>query len=389
MWKLAAGLVEALQAVHSCGLVHRDLKPANVLLALDGPRVIDFGISRALEKTAMTSTGMIVGTPSYMSPEQAEGGRVGPPSDVFSLGCVIVFAATGMGPFGNGPQASMLYRVVHAEPALDEMPGGLRELAAACLAKAPADRPGLAELVDATAAGRAPDDGDALASFWPAAVTGLIRSHQATSPVEKPDRAGTSPGTAETAPAAYSEPEVTRLNTAAGAEAAPAACLPDQTMAGQPGDARRRRDQHARGLDRRAGPWRDPPACSGGLAVMAGSGLASAGWELSQGASGQHLARPGHGSPAVTPRSAGGPAQHRHAAQHGHAAGAGELWSFPAGGMVAGLALDRGTVFAGSTDGRVYALRAADGSQLWAFPTGGPVQSGIAAARGPGLRRQR
>ncbi len=105
VWKLAAGLVEALQAVHSCGLVHRDLKPANVLLALDGPRVIDFGISPSLEKTAMTSTGMIVGTPSFMSPEQAEGARVGPASDVFSLGCVIVFAATGRGPFGGGPQA--------------------------------------------------------------------------------------------------------------------------------------------------------------------------------------------------------------------------------------------------------------------------------------------
>jgi serine/threonine protein kinase len=80
VWKLAAGLVEALQAVHSCGLVHRDLKPANVLLALDGPRVIDFGISRALEKTAMTTTGLVVGTPSYMSPEQAQGARVGPPA---------------------------------------------------------------------------------------------------------------------------------------------------------------------------------------------------------------------------------------------------------------------------------------------------------------------
>ncbi len=81
VWRLAGGLVEALQAVHSCGLVHRDLKPANILLALDGPRVIDFGISRALERTAMTSTGMIVGTPSFMSPEQAEDARVGPPSD--------------------------------------------------------------------------------------------------------------------------------------------------------------------------------------------------------------------------------------------------------------------------------------------------------------------
>ena len=110
----------------------------------------------------LTRAGFAMGTPSYMSPEQAQGARVGPASDVFSLGCVIVFAATGRGPFGGGPQASMLYRVVHAEPALDEVPGGLRELAAACLAKAPAARPGLAALVEATAAGRAPDEGDAL-----------------------------------------------------------------------------------------------------------------------------------------------------------------------------------------------------------------------------------
>ena len=178
--RLAAGrwAGRGAAAVHACGLVHRDLKPANVLLALDGPRVIDFGISRALEKTTVTSTGMIVGTPSYMSPEQAEGSRVGAPSDVFSLGCVIVFAATGTGPFGHGPQASLLYRVVHSDPVITEVPGGLRGLAASCLAKRPADRPTLAELQAAIAAGRAPDDGDALASFWPVAVTGLIRSHQ-------------------------------------------------------------------------------------------------------------------------------------------------------------------------------------------------------------------
>jgi serine/threonine protein kinase len=213
VWKLAAGLVEALQAVHSCGLVHRDLKPANVLLALDGPRVIDFGISRALEKTAMTTTGLVVGTPSYMSPEQAQGARVGPPSDVFSLGCVIVFAATGRGPFGGGPQASMLYRVVHAEPALGEVPGGLRELAAACLAKAPADRPALAALVEATAARRAPEEGDALASFWPVPVTGLIRSHQARLTTEMRERtAAPQPEPATTKPRT-TEPHTTEPHT--------------------------------------------------------------------------------------------------------------------------------------------------------------------------------
>src|SRR5215831_2446253 len=177
-WRLAGGLAEALAEIHGRGLVHRDLKPANVLLAIDGPRVIDFGISRALEATVMTATGLVVGTPSFMSPEQAGGGAVGAASDVFSLGCLIVFAAAGCGPFGDGPVASLLYRVVHAEPALGGVPGGLRELAAACLAKDPAARPALAQVIAAITAGSPPGPAS-LASFWPPAVAGLIRAHQA------------------------------------------------------------------------------------------------------------------------------------------------------------------------------------------------------------------
>jgi len=138
IWRLAAGLAEALHAVHDCNLVHRDLKPSNVLLAPDGPHVIDFGISRAFEGTALTSAGMVVGTPGYMSPEQAEGQQAGPPSDVFSLGCVLAYAATGVAPFGGGSAASVLYRVVTAEPDLRPVPGRLREVIAACLSKRPA-----------------------------------------------------------------------------------------------------------------------------------------------------------------------------------------------------------------------------------------------------------
>jgi Protein kinase domain len=214
VWKLAAGLVEALQAVHACGLVHRDLKPANVLLAPDGPRVIDFGISRALERTAVTSTGQIVGTPSFMSPEQAEGGRSGPATDVFSLGCVIVFAATGAGAFGEGPPASMLYRVVHAPPTLAELPGGLRELAAACLAKQPADRLGLAGLVDVIVAGQASAHSTGPASFWPVAVTGLIRSYQAQLSAEMQDEPAAASPFPE--PTVLAEPTV-RIAAAAAA----------------------------------------------------------------------------------------------------------------------------------------------------------------------------
>ncbi len=115
---LAAGLAESLSAIHAAGVVHRDLKPSNVLVAEDGPRVIDFGISRAVESTVLTQAGLVIGSPGIMSPEQAAGYEVGPPTDIFSLGAVLAFAATGEGPFGTGTTAALLYRVVHGDPSL-------------------------------------------------------------------------------------------------------------------------------------------------------------------------------------------------------------------------------------------------------------------------------
>ena len=138
---LAAGLAEGLLAIHSAGLVHRDLKPSNVLLAEDGPRVIDFGISRALESSTVTSAGIVIGSPAFMSPEQAEGRPVGPPSDVFSLGGVLAFAAAGQGPFGTGSGAALLYRLVHNPPDLDRVPAAARPLIERCLDKDPGRRP--------------------------------------------------------------------------------------------------------------------------------------------------------------------------------------------------------------------------------------------------------
>ncbi|WP_043662861.1 bifunctional serine/threonine-protein kinase/ABC transporter substrate-binding protein [Streptomyces xylophagus] len=142
-------LARALDAVHRAGLVHRDVKPGNVLLALDGPRLIDFGIARptAAEETELTSDTMVVGTPGFLSPEQARALPVGPASDVFSLGCVLAYTATGRLPFGSGTADALLYRTVHDTPDLDGVEDvELRDLLERCLAKEPEDRPQVAEV---------------------------------------------------------------------------------------------------------------------------------------------------------------------------------------------------------------------------------------------------
>ncbi|MER6264637.1 serine/threonine-protein kinase [Streptomyces sp900105245] len=143
---LVAGVAEALSVIHAAGIVHRDLKPSNVLLAGDGPRVIDFGIARATDATALTGTGVSVGTPAFMSPEQAAGREITPASDVFALGQVAAFAARGSGAYGDGPSHAVLYRIVHEEPDLGGLPDALGFIAR-CLAKDPADRPSPAEII--------------------------------------------------------------------------------------------------------------------------------------------------------------------------------------------------------------------------------------------------
>ncbi|MFI9743569.1 serine/threonine-protein kinase [Streptomyces sp. NPDC052494] len=178
--RLAAGLASALAEVHRAGLIHRDLKPDNVLLSEDGVRVIDFGIARAAETGAehqgdlgLTRTGLVIGSPPFMSPEQAEGKRLTAASDVFSLGSVLVMAATGRSPFVGSSTLQTLYDVVHAEPDLSGVPAGLRGIVEGCLAKDPEARPtpaGLLGLLGPVAP---------VGRQWPPAVYRMIASQRA------------------------------------------------------------------------------------------------------------------------------------------------------------------------------------------------------------------
>ncbi|MFE1549692.1 protein kinase [Streptomyces sp. NPDC058718] len=157
---VGAGIARALADLHAAGVLHRDLKPGNVMLSVEGPRLIDFGIARSSAATTMTATGVMVGTPAFMSPEHVAGARrVTAASDVFCLGSLLCYAVTGEDPFGDGPLAAVLYRVSQAEADLSRVPEELRGTVAACLAADPADRPTpeeLAELLGADAGSRFP-----------------------------------------------------------------------------------------------------------------------------------------------------------------------------------------------------------------------------------------
>ncbi|HEX2316682.1 MAG TPA: protein kinase [Thermomonospora sp.] len=144
---LGAGLAEGLAAIHACDLVHRDLKPGNIIMAGDGPRIIDFGIARALDASDMTAHGAVLGTWLYMSPEQVRGQTVTPASDVFSLGAVLAFAATGRSPFDADTVLTIVHRITNEPPDLGPVPAPIRGLIAACLTKRPDDRPQVAELL--------------------------------------------------------------------------------------------------------------------------------------------------------------------------------------------------------------------------------------------------
>ncbi|WP_062207037.1 serine/threonine-protein kinase [Streptomyces sp. NBRC 109706] len=202
---LVGGIAEALQSIHSSGIVHRDLKPGNVLLSADGPKVIDFGIARAADVTALTGTDVRVGTPSYMAPEQIVGTSLTPAADVFALGIVAYYAATGGHPFGEGAAHAVMYRMVQETPDLGAAPETLRGLIGACLAKEPTARPTPAQIIEGC---RALSPGQTLQrddSWLPAGVGAAVAARRnAALPV--PEAPRTPPPPATPPPGAFGPP---------------------------------------------------------------------------------------------------------------------------------------------------------------------------------------
>ena len=273
---LAAGLAEGLIAIHAAGVIHRDLKPSNVLLAQDGPRIIDFGISSAAGATALTGTGFMIGSPGFMSPEQAEGLTVGPASDIFSLAGVLIYAARGEGPFGSGDTAALLYRVVHGKPNTDDVPDNLRPLIKRSLSRDPKRRP-TATAVPLRAFRRVPVG---------------RRPEQLAAPAHpRPVRGRIRPGRGEPAPAGR-EPALVRAQpqllpaglvpaepvpvVGGGSLADPVAPAARWPWARRPGRAPDRRQRHGRPADPDHAVHADPAPADHGLsrATRRGQGYA-------------------------------------------------------------------------------------------------------------------
>lgn len=266
---LAAGLAEALETIHRAGVIHRDLKPANIIVAEDGPRVIDFGIARALDGTALTQTGLQIGTPGFLAPEQLTSGVVTPAVDMFALGVVLAQAA-GASPFGDGPSAARHYKVVHEEPDLAAVPDELREAVAACLSKDAADRPTPTAFL-----GRLTVRHPAGDCWLPDAATQLLPRYDPTKQpdaTEAPDAAD-SPGAARVIP----DPEL-------------APTLPEAAETAAP-------DPRAAATTA-AGPRTEPPRTAAALAAPAAD--AASGTRPAVAAS-PHPAAPGTAADAPTP----------------------------------------------------------------------------------------
>lgn len=249
--RVGAGLAEALRDIHRAGVVHRDLKPSNVLLARDGPKVIDFGISRPTDSDLRTETGKLIGTPPFMAPEQFQRPReVGPEADVFALGAVLVHAATGRGPFDSDSPYIVAYQVVHNEPDLAGVPEALVPLLRRCLAKEPRERPTPYELMVALRAS------SPSASFDTQAYIPAQRSPADTGRSTEPE-----PGTAAETGNGTAAETGTGARTAAGG--------PEGTPVGGPAPARTSAVGAVGSVGAR---WRRPAVLWTALAVVLAAG---------------------------------------------------------------------------------------------------------------------
>jgi serine/threonine protein kinase/outer membrane protein assembly factor BamB len=407
VWRLAAGLAEALRAIHGAGLVHRDLKPANVLLALDGPRVIDFGISRVVTDTRLTATGAVIGTLSYMSPEQVQALETGPASDTFSLGSVLAFAASGSAPFNGAqgaPSASVMYRIVHGEPDLGAVSADIRGLIEACLAKDPRQRPDLGR-VAAHSTAAAERLGLSPAAFWPQDVAKVIQAQQAalTAQIEALQVApsthvegawrgsGTAMAPSRTGPTGPSvsgawhsgRSSVIEPGSAPamapggvpgaggpGSGAAGGQAMPGPTFPGQatprptsPGHAFPGQRGPARGASRRSlliG------AGAGGVAVVGGA----VGWVLSSGSGASSPPSEGTG---YTPSTAEPSLPTGQSLQQYYGAGTRKTatWKFPTGNAInSNPGAAGGMVYVGSSDNNLYAVNIGTGRKAWSYQAG-------------------
>jgi outer membrane protein assembly factor BamB len=388
LWRLAAGLADALRAIHAAGLVHRDLKPANVLLASDGPRVIDFGIARALADSRLTATGSIIGTPSFMSPEQVEGAVTGPPSDVFSLGSVLAFAASGSSPFSGGPgvsSASVMYRIVHTLPELAMVPAEVRELVQACLAKEPMWRPDLGQ-VAARCAQAAEQLGLPPAIFWPSEVGRVIDAQQAVLAAQVQDIWVAAPAGVPAFPA--------------GPAAMPARPPAGASWAGGQEAGRNLTAPARPGSSGPTGPWgpprqpdwaRDPgrtgPSARSGLtagrigrrALLIGGG-AAAGVAAAGGVAAWLTSRPAPSAPPSAssqsgPAARGGTVHQVTSGSGGDGTGGtgpGSLaWTFTMGNIADSIPyVANGVVYVGNQDNFLHAVSATTGKQVWKSPVG-------------------
>ncbi|MEV6423889.1 PQQ-binding-like beta-propeller repeat protein [Streptomyces sp. NPDC051662] len=218
--RLGAGLAEGLRDIHRAGVVHRDLKPSNVLLASDGPKVIDFGISRPTDSDLRTETGKLIGTPPFMAPEQFQRPReVGPAADVFAMGAVLVHAATGRGPFDSDSPYIVAYQVVHNEPDLAGVPEQLLPLITRCLAKEPADRPTPDEMMATLRPSSAPGADGRRGARVPSSGASGLRASPLVPAQRVPDRAeNADPDPATHARPAGSRTRQLRIRPPEGAE---------------------------------------------------------------------------------------------------------------------------------------------------------------------------